>query len=75
MNQPITRKGCGSSGRPAFDTDGVYLIRGDDLNRIIRVQLRLYSERRMDANEMRDEAHALGASLDATCSAPGTPRW
>jgi hypothetical protein len=44
------------------DTDIVAMTAGD-LRRIWRVAQRLYSERRMNGDEMRDSAHALAESV------------
>jgi hypothetical protein len=70
MNKPVTRLGCGSSGRNAFDPNKTYLINGATLNQIIYAQLRIASELTMTGDEMHDEAERINLALDQVTEAP-----
>lgn len=50
-----------------YDPEELYVMRGDGLNRIVRVALRLYTEKRLEGDEYRDLAQALECAVDSAC--------
>lgn len=49
--------------RTSFSCERLYVIDSAQLRALDALRLRLYTENRMDGNEMRDAAHMLSALL------------
>lgn len=47
-----------------------YAVHADKLRRVVRLKHRLYSEKKMNGDEMRDWAHILGLLLEDALRAP-----
>ena len=53
-----------------IDSDKFYAIQGTHIKKLFDLKKRLYSEKRMNADEMRDRAHLIGLLLDDLTEVP-----
>ena len=53
-----------------IDSDKFYAIQGTHIKKLFDLKKRLYSEKRMNADEMRDRAHLIGLLFDDFTEVP-----